>query len=137
MKKYGIIFASLIIVVIIILSFFIYNKQNNVTMRIKKGTLTNTGATIIIINNGQRVYKYNNDFEIYKKEKNKWKKIELKEGKQHEVDTIAMSSKDKTIEFNIDWSDLYGILEKGKYKLVKKNEVNGKEKNLSVKFNIK
>lgn len=137
MKRYGIIFASLIIVVIIILSFFIYNKQHNVTMRIKKGTLTNTGATIVITNNGQQVYKYNNDFEIYKKEKNKWKKIELKEGKQHEVDTIAMSSKDKTIEFNIDWSDLYGILEKGKYKLVKKNEVNGKEKNLSVKFNIK
>lgn len=137
MKKYGIIFASLIIVVIIILSFFIYNKQNNVTMRIKKGTLTNTGATIVITNNSQQVYKYNNDFEIYKKEKNKWKEIELKEGKQHEVDTIAMSSKDKTIEFNIDWSDLYGILEKGKYKLIKKNEVDGKEKNLSVKFNIK
>lgn len=137
MKKYRRIFVSFIVVLIIILLFFIYNRKNNITMRIKKGTLTNIGATIIITNRDQQAYMYNTDFEIYKKEKNKWKEVELKGGKQHAVDTIAMSSKDKTIELNVDWSDLYGRLEKGKYKLIKKNEVEGKEKTFSVKFTIK
>lgn len=135
MKKIKIIICIGFIIMISVI--FIYNKQNTMKIKIKKGTLTNTGATLIVINNHKQKYSYNNDLKIYEKKGNKWEEVELKEGKHHFTNTIAMSNESKICEFTADWSNLYGELKKGKYKLVKRYRIEGKEKAVSVKFAIK
>lgn len=96
----------------------VHNELNDldyVSMFIKKGTLTNVGATIII--DGLRECG-----DYYRIDK-------FKDGKWSELNTIIddyswnyplYSSNEKgLIELNINWEWLYGTLESGKYRLVK------------------
>lgn len=43
--------------------------QNDVTMTIKDGTLTNSGATLVLINNSDKSFQYGNPYEIEIKKK--------------------------------------------------------------------
>lgn len=73
MKKIKIIICIGFIIMVSII--FIYNKQNTIKIKIKKGTLTNTGAALIVINNHKKKYSYNNDLKIYEKKETNGKKL--------------------------------------------------------------
>ena len=107
----------------------------NVIMTIKEGTLTKTGATVIIKDNNITPYSYNYWFKIQKKEDGKWVDLEIRD-KNYSFPAVAFNlGKDKTFEQKIDWQRIYGRLRKGEYRLIKNlNEINNLY--VSVKFSI-
>ena len=48
--------------------------QNDVTMTIKDGTLTNSGATLILTNNSDKNFQYGTSYEIEIKKDGEWHK---------------------------------------------------------------
>ena len=104
-------------------------------MTIKEGTLTKTGATVIIKDNNITPYSYNYWFKIQKKEDGKWVDLEIRD-KNYSFPAVAFNlGKDKTFEQKIDWQRIYGRLRKGEYRLIKNlNEINNLY--VSVKFSI-
>lgn len=98
-----------------------YEISNNISMQIKEGTLTKTGATVIIINdNNNENYKYSKWFRIDKLENDTWKMLKPID-KNHISDELASNDTQLgNLEYNVDWSELYGKLKKGKYRLVKR-----------------
>ena len=60
---------------LIVMKVFYKKGQNTIKIKIKKGTLTNTGAALIVINNHKKKYSYNNDLKIYEKKETNGKKL--------------------------------------------------------------
>ena len=90
-----------------------------------------------IIDDNEKPYIYDEWFRIYKKVNNSWKKSNII-NKNYTFLAIAYNV-DKTgkIEKTIDWSDLYGNLNKGSYRLIKHVYDNeGNEIYFSVEFDI-
>ncbi len=109
------------------------NNIENIKMEIKEGTLTKTGATIIIKDTNVKHYMYGLHFRIDKKEENYWKPLLAKEN------VIFNDIVYNIRELNQDWSLLYGELSEGKYRLVKSvctNEGCSKKAYFSVEFEI-
>ena len=99
---------------------------------IKTETLTNQSATIIITNRNTFQIGYDEWFRIDKKQEGKWIEQEII-NKDYIVNALAYLIKgDSNSEHKVDWSNLYGKLSNGQYRLVKK--VN--EKYISVEFTI-
>lgn len=82
MRKKVWIIVGILIVVIGIFAISIWLIQSNkqrmnqvagVSIKIKEGTLTNTGATIIITDTTDKNYSYGEPYRIDKKENGKWK----------------------------------------------------------------
>lgn len=97
---------------------------SNVTMSIKEGTLTKTGATVIITDANEIPYiAYGFDYTIEKKYNNDWVKLELlpdaNSDPSYNENAIIMGE-DRKLEMDLDWSKLYGELNSGKYRIVKK-----------------
>lgn len=108
-----------------------------VKMTIKEESLTPSSATIIIIDDNEKPYIYDEWFRIDKKVNNSWKKSNII-NKNYTFLAIAYNV-DKTgkIEKTIDWSNLYGNLNKGSYRLIKHVYDNeGNEIYFSVEFDI-
>ena len=92
-----------------------------VNMEIKEGTLTNTGATIIITENIDYNISYGEPYwiEKFNYENNTWEKLETK------CDDCAFNlpaysvTPDHPLELKHDWEKMYGNLSKGLYRLVK------------------
>lgn len=115
------------------------NEVKNVSMTIKKGTLTKTSATIIITDLNKKTHDYGAPFRIDKKENNSWSEVEkIKDGnfnlKAYNVD------KNNKLEMETNWENIYGELKSGEYRMVKDicaNEDNCTEKKyFSVEFTI-
>ena len=93
--------------------------DSGVTMEIKEETLTKSGATILLQVKDGEEYSYGRWFRIDKKENGEWRGLEPID-ENYVFDAIGFilnpysESEDK-----VDWSDLYGELEKGEYRLVK------------------
>ena len=51
--------------------------QNDVTMTIKEGTLTNRSATLVLTNNGDKNFQYGDPYEIEIKKDGEWHKINI------------------------------------------------------------
>lgn len=101
-----------------------FDDLEGVSMRIKEGTLTSTGATVIIRDTSNRDNIYGAYYRIEKRENNKW--IELQTLPQENGAEIGFISIGYTIdrttherEFAIDWNCIYGELPKGEYRIVK------------------
>ena len=93
--------------------------DSGVTMEIKEETLTKTGATIVLQVNDGTEYSYGRWFRIDKKENGKWRGLEPID-ENYVFDAIGLILKPYgETEEKIDWSQLYGELEKGEYRLVK------------------
>lgn len=111
---------------------------DNVTMEIKRGTLTKTSATVIITDNNENPYSYGMWFRIDKKiDDDEWQ--ELKPiGTDISIFTEAayVVGKNKKLELNQDWSKYYGTLETGEYRLVKQQYEDGSYKYFWVEFSI-
>lgn len=114
------------------------SKTNDVGMSIKDGTLTNTGATLILSNNSDKDFSYGNPYEIEVKKNNEWHKINVE--LDFTLPAFILLSKE-TKEIEIDWKYGYGKLSKGTYRIIKGIDYEYEEGkyetfNVAVEFNI-
>ena len=141
MKK-GVIITLIILVVLIIMSsaiFIMLNKStfnkgaSDITMTIKEGTLTRKSATIIL--ESKNDYSCGESYSIDKKENGEWKSI-------NQINSYTFNllgllpGKDGKIECNLNWSERYGELENGEYRIVKTLDTEGGKLELYAKFTI-
>ena len=157
MKKVIIFFCIILAIIIIIvgilyfknngLSFLNSNIENDVnieengdvenassiSMVIKDGTLTPSGATVVLTNS----YGYDRWFRIDKEENGEWKEAETINDNYSFTAEAYLTNGNSEVEIPIDWTDLYGTLENGKYRIVKRafNNLN-REEYVSVEFII-
>lgn len=114
------------------------SKTNDVGMSIKDGTLTNTGATLILSNNSDKDFSYGNPYEIEVKKNNEWHKINAE--LDFTLPAFILLSKE-TKEIEIDWKYGFGKLAKGTYRIIKGIDYEYEEGkyetfNVAVEFNI-
>ncbi len=100
---------------------FVGRELNDIiNMYIKEGTLTNTGATIVIENEYDYNILFGESYYIEKYNYNSNKFEELENQSKCVVNDIGYAlSKGQTKEMNYDWSHCLGKLEKGTYRFVK------------------
>lgn len=90
--------------------------QNDVTLSIKEGTLTNTGATLLLKNNSDKNYSYGNPYSIEIKKDGEWHKINV----ELNFTMPAFSLKSgETKEIEVNWEYGYGKLASGTYRIIK------------------
>ncbi len=88
-------------------------------MEIKEGTLTKTTATILITDNNEDPYSYGEWYRIDKKVNGEWKELDTINGNSVPEIALPMLEYGK-VERNLDWSEIYGQLDKGEYRIVKR-----------------
>ncbi len=129
------IFIIIIIVLILVVGQVIYtcynnhNKENKeynpynrtikkVSMKIKENTLTKTSATIVITDENTIPYFWGESYIIEKNIfGNWWTKVPLIAG--YSETPMSLRGENGITEMKIDWSDRYGELKEGKYRIVK------------------
>lgn len=137
MKKRVIIVLGVLVLLIVILALIIcfkpreiknINLAENITMKIKEGSLTNTGATVIItdLSGDESVDLINRKFKIDYKKNDKWYRLESKIKNEVTVMTTdnVMENGDNTYTQEINWERYYGKLDKGHYRIVKEVKTN-------------
>ncbi len=90
----------------------------NVSMTIKDGTLTKTGATVIITDTSDRNNIYGEGYQLEKEENGVW--VEMKP--KHDMTFIMIGysvNENHTLELKVNWEYHYGALESGKYRILK------------------
>ena len=112
--------------------------QNDVTMIIKDGTLTNNGATLILTNNSDKNFQYGTPYEIEIKKDGEWHKINVE--LNFTMPVFQLSARENK-EIEINWENGYGKLAKGTYRIIKEIDYEyeeGKYKsfNVAVEFTI-
>jgi len=92
---------------------------DKVDIEIKKETLTRKSATIIVTNKTDSPIAFDEGYRIDKREGGQWSKVKTK-NRNNIVGTILNEVKGKgSIEEKVNWSELYGTLRKGNYRIVK------------------
>ena len=97
-----------------------FNPADNVTMEIVDGSLTNTGATIVITHLSGEDNTYSEWYRIDKLEDGKWYELEdIVDGNVgwHAVGHLV--GEDNKLRMDVKWEWLYGPLKTGKYRIVK------------------
>lgn len=94
------------------------NELDHVKMDIIAGTLTKSSARVLIIDHTNNKYTYGSDYRIDKKVGNKWK--ELEHTNRLIFNSMAyLPDSNGRLEFDINWSNTYGNLTAGRYRIVK------------------
>lgn len=99
-------------------------KLSKIFMFIPSRTVTNTGATVSIMDQNDVPYTYGEWYRIDKKENGRWRELEPIQ----EIDFSDIGwevGEDGKIEKEFNWSNLYGELESGNYRLIKRVYDNG------------
>ncbi len=150
MKNKKIIIIILLFITFIIISLYLGKKSEKnsriemnsieeIKMTIKEGTLSPTGATIIIkdTTGWHNTYGAGWDYRIDKYTNNKWKKLKSKTNFIYTMEGYHVDENNE-LKQELDWTKEYGKLESGKYRIVK--DINVGEQNkfyeFSVEFNI-
>lgn len=142
MRKKVWIIVGILIVVIGIIVIGVWTSQANeqkmnqvagVSIKIKEGTLTNTGATIIITDTTDKNYSYGEPFRIDKKENGKWKEAPKVIDDAFFNMPAYQPDENNEIVREINWEWIYGKLTPGTYRFV----TNASDENISVTFVIK
>ena len=141
-KKYIII----IVILLAILTCIFILKNNNskfagkadsvssikgVSISVKEYTLAHTDVVIIIKNETDSDIETGTAFSIDKKVNGKWMKLKTKHDTFWNLISIIIPSNSER-EFEYNWEDMYGKLEKGTYRLIK--EINSKK--IAVEFEL-
>ena len=100
-------------------SDYVDRNLDNVTMTIEEGSLSSKGATLVITDNNESPFAYYEWFRIDKKENGEWTELEKKDKNYTFPSTATMPVSPRTFEMIVKWSDLYGSLEPGDYRIVK------------------
>lgn len=138
-KRVIIVLSSLVVFVLAITCAIVFipnyaqliDLAEDITMEIKEGTLTKTGATIVITDLSGMNNTFSKEFRIDQKRGGKW--YTLKDKSKNEVDVVAgQQEKDKKLEQELNWEKNYGTLSDGYYRIVKK--INNKD--IVVEFEI-
>lgn len=116
---------SLILLIIFCFLFvsWIYNNSNSrttkseVTISIKKGSLTSEGATLILVNNTNNSYKYSDFFTTQFEENGSWTDLTPISVRMAEVFYKPLAPK-QSIEIEITWG-IYRDIQPGKYRIIK------------------
>lgn len=137
MKKRVIIVVSVLVLLIVLLTLIIcfksrevkdLNLAENITMKIKEGSLTNTGATVIItdLSGNENVDLISKEFKIDYKKNDKWYRLESKIKNEVIVSTSDndVDNGNNTYTQEINWEIYYGKLDKGHYRIVKEVKTN-------------
>ena len=110
----------------------------NVKMEIKEGTLNKNGASIIIKDTNLYHFLYDYWFKIEKKVNNNWQEPKIINNKYSFPALGVIINNTEKFETNVKWTDLYGALDKGTYRLIKNVYDNeGNKIYFSVEFDIK
>ena len=83
-----------------------------VTRKIKEGTVTNSGVTLIITNRTNVKFSHSAWFSIEEKENDKWVAISSKEDMNGMYEIYNTIMPNKSVELKLDWSKVYGTLKK-------------------------
>lgn len=94
--------------------------ENNVSLSIKEGTLTNTGATLVLKNNSDITVSYGNPYSMEIKQNGQWHKIDVE--LNFTLPAYFLSSGEST-EILLNWENAYGELAKGEYRIIKNIDV--------------
>ena len=137
-KRVIIVLSSLVVLVLAITCAIVFipnyaepiNLAENITMEIKEGTLTKTGATIVITDLSGKNNTFRKEFRIDQKRGGKW--YTLKDKSKNEVDVMPGQQENKKLEQELNWEKNYGTLSDGYYRIVKK--INNKD--IVVEFEI-
>lgn len=137
-KRVIIVLSALVVFVLAITCAIVFipnyaepiNLAENITMEIKEGTLTKTGATIVITDLSGKNNTFNKEFRIDQKRGGKW--YTLKDKSKNEVDVMPGQQENKKLEQELNWEKNYGTLSDGYYRIVKK--INNKD--IVVEFEI-
>jgi len=135
MGKRKIILIIIGICSILLIGFYFARSTNKelIELSIKNGTLTNTKATLQIIDKSKTKHIFGEWFRIDKYDNGKFREAKRVVDEDVFFNAIGYQVNDLgMLEIEHDWSWLYGKLDKGKYRLVK--EVNGEY--FSVAFEI-
>lgn len=142
MRKKVWIIVGILIVVIGIIAIGVWqghsnnqkmNQVDGVSIKIKEGTLTNTGATFIITDTTDKNYSYGEPYRIDKKENGKW--IEAPKVIEDAFFNEPAYQPDENNEIvrEINWEWIYGKLKPGTYRFV----TDASDEEISVTFVIK
>ena len=112
--------------------------QNDVTMTIKEGTLTNKSATLVLTNNSDKNFQYGDPYEIEIKKDEEWHKINIE--LYFDMPAFQLSAKESK-EIELDWENGYGKLANGTYRIIKEIDYEYEEEkyetfNVAVEFTI-
>lgn len=113
--------------------------MSKVKMAIKDEEVTSEGIEIIIEDKNETPYVYDSWFEIEKLENNEWKKLQYRDDYvSDDIGYMIYVLKDGKLEEKINWSKEYGVLDRGKYKLIKRcMDEDDSYTHIEIKFEIK
>ena len=107
----------------------------NVSMQVKPETLSRTGATVVITDTNENHYGYDQWYRIEQNTYDGWTEVEPITDEYAFTDLGLLVGEDNMLEDKIDWSKLYGELDDGNYRIVKRVYDNG-YKYFSVEFTL-
>lgn len=128
-KKVFIVLLVLVIVFgFIIFGDFLYDKsyiigksnikisERDVSLTVIDGTLNNTGATLELDNNSDKLLRYDEVYEIEIKVDGEWHKINVDQFFNMPLWGLEQNNK---VDIEINWENAYGELDSGEYRVVK------------------
>ena len=103
-------------------------------MKLKDNTLTKSGATIIITDDNEIKYTYEEYYKLEKRIDHMWYELKLRgDAVFNEMGYLVDDNNE--LEMDIDWSKTYGNLTSGKYRIIKRI-YDGEYKYFSVEFDL-
>lgn len=100
-----------------------YDTANNfdgVSMNIKEGSVSPTGLTVVFENNSDKQGIYSDDFLVEKETEGDWYQVPIIIDEYGFNDIGYELPPSEIEELTIDWDWLYGSLDTGEYRIVKK-----------------
>ena len=92
--------------------------NRDINLKIKEGTLNNTGATLIIENNSDITISFGKDYGLQIEQNGKWHYLEIINQVAIEVPLYHLKA-NEIKEMSISWGYAFGKLPKGKYRITK------------------
>lgn len=93
------------------------NDNSNVTLSIKDKTLKNTGVTLILENDSDKLLRYDEYYKMEIKKDKEWHAINVELYFDDPLWGVKQNSKE---EFELNWEYGYGRLAPGEYRIIKK-----------------
>lgn len=91
--------------------------EKEISLMVKDGTLSEKGATLILKNDLDDEVDYGASYTIEKNNDGKWQELD---GSLDFVQVLYKLEAHKSVELELDWEKGYGILDSGKYRIIKK-----------------
>lgn len=91
--------------------------DHDILVSIKEGTLTSKGATFIMENNSGRTLYYGEGYDLEIKQDDAWHEINVGPMSVHPI--LLKLNNHNSIELEIVWDHIYGVLESGEYRFLK------------------